>query len=121
MVDGFIALGRGMAGSIPAYQKLIESNASFVSLYPIEGLQADCVYVDTRKAFCQLTNHLIGLGHKEIGLLLETYESQYTINREAGFRDAMQAAGLEVRPEWIQRVAPDGTPVVESVSSAVSS
>jgi DNA-binding LacI/PurR family transcriptional regulator len=110
MVDGFIAMGRGLPESVPHYQGVIKAGVPLVTLYPIEGLEADCVYVDTRKAYADLTRHLISLGHERIGLLLDPVPSQFSLNREYGFRDAMKAAGLEIRPEWIIYVAPDGTP-----------
>lgn len=109
MVDGFIAMGRGVAENIPPYRALLDAGVPFVSLYPIPGLEADCVYVDTRKAYEEVTKHLIGIGHTKIGLLLDSSRSQYSVNRELGFRDAMEAAKLEIRPEWIVHVTPDGS------------
>ncbi len=109
MVDGFVALGRGLPQSVPQYQALQEAGIPLVTLYPIPGLHADCVYVDTRKAYAGLTQHLISLGHTKIGLLLDATSSQYSINRELGFRDAMTMAGLPVVDDWIVHVTPDGS------------
>jgi DNA-binding LacI/PurR family transcriptional regulator len=109
MVDGFIALGRGLAQSARQYQSLQESGTPFVTLYPIPGLHADCVYVDTRSAYAELTRHLIKLGHTKIGLLLDGSSSQFSVNRELGFRDAMTSASLPVVEEWIIHVTPDGS------------
>lgn len=103
MVDGMIALGRGMVDNIPQYRSVIEVGIPFLSLYPIPGLKSDCVYVDTKKAFCDLTLHLASLGHRDIALLLDGSFSQYTRNREAGFLQGMKKAGLSVRDEWIVR------------------
>jgi DNA-binding LacI/PurR family transcriptional regulator len=110
MVDGFVALGRGLEESIPLYQSIMDNGIPLVTLYPVDKFKADCVYVNTRLAFRQLTEHLIGLGHKKIGLLLEASASRYSANREAGFRDAMQAAKLPVNEEWVVHISPDGTP-----------
>lgn len=110
MVDGFVALGRGLPESLPLYKSITDGGTPLVTLYPIPGLECDCVYVDTVKAFRELTEHLIGLGHKKIGLLLDSSSSQYTINREAGFREAMKNAGLPVNEDWIVHVTPDGNP-----------
>lgn len=109
MVDGFVALGRGLPESIPLYQSLIDNHIPLVTLYPIDGLSVDCVYVDTKKAFRQLTEHLIKLGHKKIGVLLDSASSLYTVNRELGFREAMKNAKLPVNEDWVVHVSPDGT------------
>jgi LacI family transcriptional regulator len=109
MVDGFITLGRGLPQSVPQYLSLQEAGIPFVTLYPMPGLLADCVYVDTRRAYGELTRHLINLGHTKIGLLLDASSSQYSVNRELGFRDAMTSAGLPVVDDWIIHVTPDGS------------
>jgi DNA-binding LacI/PurR family transcriptional regulator len=110
MVDGFVALGRGLPESAPLYQGLIDSGLPLVTLYPIEGLKTDCVYVNTEMAFNRLTSHLIGLGHRKIGLLLDSSASQYTVNREKGFRHAMKKASIPVQEDWVIRVSADGIP-----------
>jgi len=108
MVDGFVAIGRGFGDSVPLYRSLLEAGIPLVTLYPVDGLKADCVHVDTRKAFETLTAHLIGLGHTKIGLLIDASASLYTVNRERGFRAAMKKARLPVNEEWIIRITPDG-------------
>jgi DNA-binding LacI/PurR family transcriptional regulator len=121
MVDGFVALNRGLEESIPLYQSIIDSGTPLVTLYPVGKFKTDCVYVDTRQAFRRLTEHLAGLGHRKIGLLLESSVSRYTANREAGFREAMQQAGLPVNEEWIVRVAPDGMPTSKGLENVSGS
>ncbi|GHC02827.1 LacI family transcriptional regulator [Cerasicoccus arenae] len=103
MVDGIIALGRGMVDNIPQYQSIIESGTPFISLYPIPGLNADCVYVDTQKAFMELVLHLTHNGHREMGILLDSSVSQYTKNRELGFRAGIEQAGLTLCESFIVR------------------
>ncbi len=46
------------------------------------------------------TNHLLSLGHRRIGFLGGRQGLQSSTEREAGFRDAMAAAGVDVRPEY---------------------
>jgi DNA-binding LacI/PurR family transcriptional regulator len=111
MVDGFIVLSRGLTQSIPHYKRLLEAGVPFVSLYPMPGLNADCAYVDTRRAFFELTKHLIDYGHRKIGLMLDASTTLYTENRETGFRNAMKKAGVRVNEDWVVRVTPDGAPV----------
>ena len=118
MVDGFIVLGRGLARSVRLYQSLIDSGIPLVTLYPIPGLTADCVYIDTEQAYIELTEHLIKLGHRDIGLLLQASTSQYIINREQGFCKAMAKAKLKVNEQWIIRASPDGSSEVNEISRA---
>jgi len=120
MVDGFIGLGRGLPENVPNYKNLQDAGVPFVTLYPMPGFEADCVYVDTRQAYCTLTSHLIAQGHTGIGLLLEASASQYSINRELGFRDAMAAAKLPVVEDWIVHVTPDGSSEVDPRNDANS-
>lgn len=109
MVDGFISIGRGLPEGTPNLQRLVDEGTPLVTLYPIPGLETDCVFVDTQKAFFELTMHLIKLGHTKIGLLLDSSSSQYSLNRELGFRDAMIQEKLPIREDWVVHVTPDGT------------
>jgi len=111
MVDGFIAIGRGLEETVPVYSELARTGTPLVTLYPLPKLEVDCVYVDTRRAYAEMTRHFIGLGHTRIGLLINASRSLFTVNRELGFRDAMKKAGLPVQEDWIIRASPDGDPV----------
>lgn len=106
MVDGLIVFSRGLRGGGRPLRAARAAGHPVVALYPLPGVSVDCVYVDTRGAFAELTRHLIGLGHQDIGLLTDSSESEYTKNREHGFQDAMHSAGLPVRPEWVVRAQP---------------
>jgi LacI family transcriptional regulator, repressor for deo operon, udp, cdd, tsx, nupC, and nupG len=70
---------------------------------PVKGLRS--VGIDERATARAATEHLIALGHTRIAHLggedEEGLNSQVPIGRLHGFRDAMQAAGLAVRPEWV--------------------
>lgn len=59
------------------------------------------VKTDNSYAAEQATRHLIELGHRRIGHIRGPDGNVLTGEREAGFRRAMQAAGLEARPEWM--------------------
>lgn len=107
MVDGLIVFSRGLRGGGRPLRAALAAGQPVVALYPLPGVSVDCVYVDTRGAFAELTRHLIGLGHRDIGLLTDSSESEYTKNRERGFQDAMRAAGLPVRSEWVVRARPE--------------
>lgn len=108
MVDGFVAIGRGLEEVTPVYQKLLVGEFPLVTLYPLPGLDADCVYVDTRQAYRELAQHFLNLGHRDIGLVINASRSLFTVNRELGYRDALDGAGLPINEDWIIRVTPDG-------------
>lgn len=67
------------------------------------------VYLDNHAGTALATRHLLELGHRDIGLV-GGFENSYTgREREAGYRAALEEAGLEPREEWIRRAgyAPD--------------
>ncbi len=59
------------------------------------------VKTDNGYAAERATRHLIELGHRRIGHVRGPQGNVLTVERESGFLRAMQAAGLDVRPEWM--------------------
>lgn len=60
------------------------------------------VMTDNRAAAARATNYLIGLGHRRIGHIHSPSKNPaLTSDRLLGFGDALAAAGLEQRPEWV--------------------
>lgn len=59
------------------------------------------VKTDNGYAAEQATRHLIALGHKRIGHVLGPQGNVLTGERQRGYARAMQAAGLEIKPEWL--------------------
>ena len=53
------------------------------------------VRIDDFKAAAEMTNHLISLGHRRIALVKGHPDHVATIERERGFRSAVEAAGLK--------------------------
>jgi LacI family transcriptional regulator len=53
------------------------------------------VRIDDFKAAAEMTNHLLSLGHRRIALIKGHPHHVATIERERGFRAAVEAAGLE--------------------------
>jgi LacI family transcriptional regulator len=64
---------------------------------------AHVVESNDRQAVAAAVNHVIGLGHRRIAIVMgpEGFRSAY--EREQGYRDAMAAHGLEVDPELAVR------------------
>ncbi len=61
------------------------------------------VAVDDVRGAQLATEHLIGLGHRHIGLLGFVPETDTSTRRERGYRQAMAMAGLPVDPRWVAR------------------
>lgn len=57
----------------------------------------------------QITRYLVGLGHRRIAYLGNAISGRTTLDRLAGFKQEMEAAGLTVPEEYIHQV-PGGEP-----------
>lgn len=64
-----------------------------------QDYQGSMVCVDSYKVGRLATQHLIDSGHHQIAFM--GGERQNSIQREAGFRDTMQANGIPIREEWL--------------------
>ncbi|WNM35254.1 LacI family DNA-binding transcriptional regulator [Streptomyces sp. Li-HN-5-11] len=67
---------------------------------PAPDTQAIALTFDNRGGARQLTEHLIGLGHRRLGYITGPEERTTTRHRLEGHREAMAAAGLEEDPRW---------------------
>ncbi|MEI9904151.1 MAG: LacI family DNA-binding transcriptional regulator [Asticcacaulis sp.] len=68
-------------------------------LYP--GRSA-CVRMDDTLAAFEMTEYLLGLGHRDIGFVLGHPDHGASHLRYEGFVRAMRAAGMEPRADWIK-------------------
>ena len=59
------------------------------------------VMTDNRAASRRAVEHLIGLGHRQIGHVRGRLVHSFPNERWLGFEDAMRAADLPIRPEWV--------------------
>lgn len=66
-----------------------------------EGETGAVVRIDESAAARELTEHLIGLGHRRIGVIRGIENQEATHIRFAAFADAMAAAGLTVKDRWV--------------------
>jgi len=60
------------------------------------------VSLDNRGAARAMTEHLLALGHRRIGLIKGPADSPLTRERFAGYRHALEAAGMAVDPALLQ-------------------
>jgi LacI family repressor for deo operon, udp, cdd, tsx, nupC, and nupG len=68
------------------------------------GIAVPYVGVDNYSAAGDAVRHLIARGHSRIGLINSDQRYRYARERQRGYLDALQAAGLQARPEWRQQV-----------------
>lgn len=74
----------------------------FVDRVP-KGVEADVVITDNREATREGVRHLLNHGHRDIALLGGAIDLYTATERLAGFRQAVEQAGLTVRPEFVRR------------------
>lgn len=60
-----------------------------------------CVSIDDRAAGADATQHLLGLGHRDVAAITGDMESTSSRRRLEGYREAMAEAGLPVREDLV--------------------
>lgn len=68
----------------------------------IDGADADTVVVDNVRGAYAATDHLIRLGHRRIGFIEGRPQISTSRERMQGYRQALQAHGLEFDPELVR-------------------
>ncbi|RYV39322.1 LacI family transcriptional regulator, partial [Brucella abortus] len=66
----------------------------------VEGVHAPVFRGDNAYGIGLATNHLISLGHTRIAMIGGTDQTSTGRDRYRGYVQAMEKAGLEVRPDW---------------------
>jgi LacI family transcriptional regulator len=108
------------SGDQAQLRSFVESRIPVVLIdRPAPGLRVDTVGLDNRRAGHEATSHLIGLGHRRIGIVtggapgtekalrernlsgIEKLPLTTLGLRAAGYRDALVEAGLGPRPEYL--------------------
>ena len=104
-VDGFILSDVHYDDSRVA--RLSAMGAPFVAFGGMYVSDATFAYVDVdgKKGIELVVDHLIEQGHERIGLL--NYDRGWPVGnaREAGYRQAMQRAGIAIHPDWVAYTA----------------
>ncbi len=84
------------------------------------GPMVDAVIVDSRRGSCALVDHLIRLGHRRIGLLFGNLHEFHRRERLQGYRDALQAHGLDYDEDLVRQLRPghadNSHPVIDLLS-----
>ncbi len=99
-VDAVILDGSG----VPPEELARYANASFNLVFydnDVEGIPADRVFVENRKASARAVNHLIELGHERIATVTGFLQNSAGALRYAGYRDALASYGLPLDPKLV--------------------
>lgn len=88
--------------SRPHLRLLARNKVPFVLVdRSVSGFDADLVQGDSVAGARRLVEHLIELGHRRIAMVTETVEVSTARDRLQGYRDALEAAGIEALPELV--------------------
>jgi DNA-binding LacI/PurR family transcriptional regulator len=100
-VDGFIL--SDVRHHDPRIARLSAIAAPFVAFGGMYVDDARFAYVDVdgKKGIELVIQHLLGLGHERIGMLNWSPGLPVGDAREAGYREAMQQAGIAIPDDWI--------------------
>lgn len=91
-VDGAVLLGPKQEAS--TISKLAENHNIAICLERMDGCNVLTVSIDNIKAGKDAVNYLISKGHKRIGLISTEARSQSSIDRENGYRQALEENGI---------------------------
>jgi LacI family transcriptional regulator len=71
----------------------------------VDGVEQDVVYGDNAGGARRLVQHLLDLGHRRIGFIVESDDVSTARERHRGYREALKDAGIDVDPTLIVRTA----------------
>ena len=98
----------------PAFQEsslrqLAADGVPIIDLLPDGAKGISVVTVDREDAFFRGTQHLIELGHKQIGMLCDSVaRPKTTLRKLAGFRHALESGGIPYQEAFVQNVTEFG-------------
>lgn len=98
--DGIIC--SPMTSSFGLQREVIESGIPVVTYNNhVQDWQTDHVRVDDRQAVRKAVEYFIDLGHRDIAIISGTTRSTTGFDRVAGYRDAVQTAGIVERSDLL--------------------
>lgn len=102
LTGGTVTDERHMAAVADRIRKLTDAGTRVVlcGRPPAADTRAVALAFDHRDGARQLTEHLIGLGHRRLGCVAGPAERTTARDRLAGHRAALAAAGIEEDPRW---------------------
>lgn len=98
-VDGAVLLGAKQEAS--TISKLAENHNIALCLERMDGCNALTVTIDNVKAGKDAVEYLIGKGHTRIGIISTETRSQSSVDREKGYRQALEEHGIPYDEELV--------------------
>ncbi len=98
-VDGAVLLGAKQDAA--TISKLAENHNIALCLERMEGCNVLTVTIDNVKAGKDAVSYLIGKGHRRIGLISTETRSQSSVDREKGYRLALEEHGIPYDEELV--------------------
>ncbi|WP_022892267.1 LacI family DNA-binding transcriptional regulator [Agromyces subbeticus] len=105
-VDG-ILLARMFHQRVSRPENLGDTPVVLVDAVPVDGWQAPSIAPDEPAIAMKGVEHLLAAGHRRIAFATTTDDTPASRGREAGFRAALTAAGVDASPAFIERGASD--------------
>jgi len=106
-VEG-IAIAPVSDKSKPHLARLSRFGVPFVLIdRTVAGVDCDAVLGDSVGGARRLVEHLIELGHRHIGMIVEKDEVSTARERRQGYESALKAAGLPLDPGLVAETTPD--------------
>jgi DNA-binding LacI/PurR family transcriptional regulator len=100
-VDGLLVATRGTPLGDEALSETAREQVPVVTVgRQVAGGVMDCVTADHWQGGFDLARYLIELGHRRIGFIGVAAHDAHNLRRHAGFRAALEAAGVPYAPEY---------------------
>jgi LacI family transcriptional regulator len=94
--------------SAPHLRRLAEFGVPFVLIdRTVPGIDCDVVLGDSSGGARQLVDHLVSLGHRRIGFIVELDEVSTARDRRSGYEAALSAAGIALDPALVATATAD--------------
>jgi LacI family transcriptional regulator len=81
----------------------------------VAGVDSDVIVGDNARGARRLVDHLVALGHRRIGFIVESDDVSTARDRRHGYEAALEAAGLPLDPALIVRATADPEGGVEGM------
>jgi LacI family transcriptional regulator len=95
-VDGLVVVP-SVASKTPHLADAVAAGVPLVLFdRPVRGLRVDVVGVDNKQGAKTAVEHLLGIGHRRIGLVSDSPEISSSAERIEGYRSALEQAGARV-------------------------
>ncbi|MGB3457563.1 MAG: LacI family DNA-binding transcriptional regulator [Litorimonas sp.] len=101
-VDG-VVIAPPLSNAGPLREAVVKLGLDHALIGPSDPADRQAVLMDDAEASRQMTQHLIELGHTEIGFIEGPSDHSSSAQRLRGFRAAMEGAGLSVTPDHVRR------------------